>query len=87
MRKEFFGSGWVQARLAAFAKDDRPGPTEIAMPGYTLLDLGMGSKIGKHLEARVGVRNLTDARYYASPDARFVLAPGRSLSLNLAARF
>ena len=72
---------------ARYSKDDRPGPTEIATPGYTILDAGLGSKIGKHLEARVSGRNLTDAEYYASPDARFVLAPGRSASLSLTARF
>lgn len=86
-RKELLGSAWIQARLARYSKDDRPGPTEIAMPGYTLLDLGIGSKVGRRLEARLSARNLTDAEYHASPDARFVLAPGRSASLSLTARF
>lgn len=87
VRKEFGASAWVQARVARYAKDDRSGPTEIATPGYTILDIGLGSKIGSRIEARLNGRNLTDAEYYASPDARFVLAPGRSLSLSLTARF
>lgn len=86
-RKEFGASAWVQARLARYAEDDRPGPTEIATPGYTILDIGLGSKIGSRLEARLSARNLTNAEYYASPDARFVLGPGRSASLSLTARF
>ena len=86
-RKEFGASAWFQARLARYAKDDRPGPTEIATPGYTILDVGLGSKIGSRIEARLNARNLTNAEYYASPDARFVLAPGRSASVSLTARF
>jgi outer membrane receptor protein involved in Fe transport len=86
-RKEFGGSGWAQARLARYADDDRPGPTEIAMPGYTLLDLGAGWKIRRHFELLMMARNLTDALYRASPDPRFVFAPGRSLSATLVARF
>ena len=27
--------GYVQARVARFARDERPGPTERAVPGYT----------------------------------------------------
>jgi hypothetical protein len=33
------------------------------------------------------VRNLLDDDYYASPDPRFVLAPGRSLSVTAVVQF
>ncbi len=87
VRKEFGDAGWLQARVARYADDDRPGPTEIATPGYTLLDLGGGWKVSRFFEARATVRNLFDQEYRASPDARFVLAPGRSISATVTARF
>ncbi|MBK5255000.1 MAG: TonB-dependent receptor [Vicinamibacteria bacterium] len=86
-RKEFGTAAWVQARLARYAEDDRPGPTEVVTPGYTILDLGGGWKISKSFEARAMARNLLDEEYRASPDSRFVLAPGRSISGTVTLRF
>ena len=79
--------GFVQVRVAAYADDDRPGPTEIEMPGYTIVDVSGGVPIGSQLDLRMLVRNLLDATYYASPDRRFVLAPGISASLTAVVRF
>jgi outer membrane receptor protein involved in Fe transport len=87
LRKAFGSSAFVQARTAFFADDDEPGPTERAVPGYTMVDLSGGYLLAAPLELRVLVRNLLDASYYASPDPRGVLAPGRSASLALTARF
>ena len=86
-RKEFGEKVYAHARLALSATDDRPGPSEIAAPGSTLLDAGAGWKIAKPLELRLHARNLLDEEYYASPDARFVLAPGRSVSLSAVVQF
>ena len=80
-RKEFGDRVYAQARVAFYAKDDRPGPTEIAAPGATLLDIGAGWRLLPQLELRGLLRNLLDDDYYASPDARWVFAPGRSVSL------
>jgi hemoglobin/transferrin/lactoferrin receptor protein len=79
--------GFAQVRLARFAEDDRPGPTEIAAPGYTLVDVGGGVPLTRNLELRAIVRNLFDQTYYASPDARFVFAPGINGSLTAVVRF
>ncbi len=81
------GRGFAQVRVAAYADDDRPGPSEIAMPGYTLVDVSGGIPFGTQLDLRALVRNLFDATYYASPDGRFVLAPGISASLTAVVRF
>jgi len=86
-RKEFGGSGWIQGRIALYADDDRPGPTEIAAPGHTIFDLGAGWKFTKSFELRLMSRNIGDEIYPASPDARFVLAPGRSISATATVRF
>jgi len=74
-----FGRGFVQARGALYAEDDRPGPTEQTRPGYGLLDLALGLRLGERLELRLLGRNLLDEAYLVSPDRRAVLAPGRSL--------
>jgi outer membrane receptor protein involved in Fe transport len=86
-RKDFQTRVYAQARAAWYAEDDRPGPSEIAAPGATLVDLSGGWRILPQLELRGLVRNLLDDTFYASPDPRFVLAPGRSVSLTTTVQF
>jgi outer membrane receptor protein involved in Fe transport len=57
------------------------------MPGYTVVDVSGGMPLSRNLDLRAIVRNLLDATYYASPDARFVFAPGISASLTAVVRF
>ena len=68
-------------RMALLAEDDRPGPSEVVAPGATVIDLAGGYRLTRNLELRGIVRNLLDDSYYASPDPRWVWAPGRSASL------
>jgi outer membrane receptor protein involved in Fe transport len=86
-RKAFGARFHAQTRLAFSAADDRPGPTEITTPGATLVDAGGGWRIRPQLELRALARNLLDDEYYASSDARWVLAPGRSVSLTAVVQF
>jgi hemoglobin/transferrin/lactoferrin receptor protein len=86
-RKQFTDGIFALARLGVYAKDDRPGPSEVAAPGATLIDAGAGWRIVRGLELRGYLRNLLNEAYYASPDPRFVLAPGRSASLTVAVHF
>ncbi len=86
-RKDFGTRVFAQARLAIYDTDTRPGPTEIVAPGATLLDAGAGWRIVPRLELRGQLRNILDETYYASPDPRFVLAPGRSASLTASLQF
>lgn len=85
--RKAIGRGFAQVRVAAYGEDDRPGPTEIVMPGYTLLDLAGGVPLSRNFDLRGLIRNMLDETYYASPDARFVLAPGITAALTLVARF
>jgi outer membrane receptor protein involved in Fe transport len=86
-RKSFGERAYAQARLAIYADDDRPGPSEVVSPGATLLDLGGGWRAGRHVELRAHLRNLLDEKYYASPDPRWVYAPGRSATLTASLQF
>jgi outer membrane receptor protein involved in Fe transport len=87
IRQEFGKVAFAQIRTALLAKDQRPGPSEIAAPGASIVDLAGGFRLTKYLELRGSVRNLLDDSYYASPDPRWVYAPGRSASLTLAVEY
>jgi outer membrane receptor protein involved in Fe transport len=87
LRKGFtMRDAFVQLRTAWYAEDNRPGPTEIAVPGYTLLDAAAGMVIVEALEIRLNARNLLNELYMASQDARTVPAPGRSAAVSFVVR-
>lgn len=77
----------LQLRTGLFASDDRPGPTEQARASYGVLDGTITFRAHARLELRAVLRNLLDAAYLVSPDARAVYAPGRSASVTATARF
>lgn len=87
LRKQFGERGFGQVRVAYFSDDEHFGPTERAVPGYTLLDAAAGIRIAKPLELRFQARNLLNQEYYASQDVRTVFAPGRSGSITVAVKF
>lgn len=82
-----FGRAFAQARAAYFSDDDHFGPTERAVPGYTLLDVAAGYQVVRALELRIQARNLLNEAYFASQDVRAVLSPGRSASLTATIKF
>jgi outer membrane receptor protein involved in Fe transport len=86
LRKQLSAFGFVQARAAAYDRDERPGPTEIVTPGYAIVDLSGGWFLTRTIELRGIVRNLLDQPYFVSPDTRTVLAPGISALLTLNVR-
>jgi outer membrane receptor protein involved in Fe transport len=87
-RKDFVVRGaFAQVRVAVFAEDARPGPTERNAPGYTLIDVAGGLTIVTGLDLRLSVRNLLNDDYLASQDVRAVAAPGRSVALSAVVRF
>ena len=81
LRKQFGARAFSQVRAAYFSDDDHFGPTERAVPGYTVIDAAIGFRVAKPLELRLQGRNLLDEELFASQDVRAVMAPGRSLSL------
>ena len=87
LRKQFGERGFGQVRTAYFSDDDHFGPTERAVPGYTLLDMAAGVRLTRPIELRVQARNLLDQAYYASQDVRTVFAAGRSASVIVAVKF
>jgi outer membrane receptor for ferrienterochelin and colicins len=78
---------YTYTRLAAFQRDDRPGPVEDERPGYATWDLGAGYHVTEGLEVRVIGKNLTDRRYRESADETAALALGRSFSVGIVGRY
>jgi len=75
--KRISESAEIQFRSFLFDRDNRPGPVEVATPGYFRLDL-LGRVRFSRLVSVVGqMRNLLDKDYPASPDVRATQAPGR----------
>lgn len=87
LRAPFGARAFAQLRAAYFSDDDHVGPTERAVPGYTLLDAAGGFRIARPLELRLQARNLLNEELFASQDVRAVLAPGRSVSLTANVKF
>ncbi|NQW05682.1 MAG: TonB-dependent receptor [Acidobacteria bacterium] len=87
IRKQVLTKASVHLRVAAFGADNRPGPSEIPTPGYTVIDVGSGWWVTPHVELRASGRNLLNQAYYASPDSRWVFAPGRSGSVTAVVQF
>lgn len=81
LRKQFGEQAFGFFRVGYFSNDDHFGPTERAVPGYTLLDAGAGYRVVRQLELRVVARNLLNREYFASQDVRTIPAPGRSAIL------
>jgi hemoglobin/transferrin/lactoferrin receptor protein len=86
-RKDVGARAYGQVRAAVSAADDRSGPSEIPAPAARLIDVSAGWRFTPAIELRGIARNLLDEAYYASPDPRWVYAPGRSASLTLAFDF
>ena len=87
VRKQFAERAFGQLRWSYFSNDEHFGPTERAVPGYTLVDAAAGYRLARPLELRVQARNLLNELYFASQDVRAVFAPGRSASLTATVRF
>jgi outer membrane receptor protein involved in Fe transport len=83
VQKDVGRRAYSQVRVSLMADDERPGPSEVPMPGAQVVDVSGGWRLTSGLELRAIVRNLLDEAYYASPDPRWVYAPGRSASVTL----
>jgi outer membrane receptor protein involved in Fe transport len=77
------GMAATSLRFARIAAHDEAGPSEVATPGYTLVEAGLAVTVRRGLEARFTVRNLLDAPYHSDAGPRWVSAPGRHGSLTL----
>jgi outer membrane receptor protein involved in Fe transport len=87
LRRPVTARAFVQVRGAFYSADDDPGPTEVRMPGYTIVDAVAGATLARWIDLNLNVRNLLDRDYPASTDPRAVSAPGLSAVLTANLRF
>ena len=66
---------------------DEPGPNEVAIDAYMLVDLAAGWKVTRKVALQLLVRNLFDESYALSTDRRSPVAPGIAGILSARATF
>ena len=76
LRKELGERFFAQIRGAWYDEHDDPGPNEVAVDDYTLVDVAGGWRVASNVELELLVRNLFDETHALSTDARSPLAPG-----------
>jgi len=81
------GRFWIEPRLSFAAAVDEPGPLEIAVNGYTLLEAAAGIDLNRHWRAICIGQNLTNAVFRFSADESGVDAPGRGFIFRLIYKF
>jgi len=62
---------------------DNPGPSEMAIPSYGLLNLKASYRINRSIKIYLQVRNLLDKYYLARPDPESREEPGRNFLMGL----
>lgn len=73
------GAFWFEPKIMLASAKTDPGPLEIEINGYMLLDSIFGLKANKHLTLLAIVQNVLNKTYYSSADEQGVMAPGRGL--------
>lgn len=73
------GRFWVEPRVTLSGATEDPGPLEIPIDGYTLVDTIFGYKFSPQLTLLAIVQNMFDQTYRLSADEDGVDAPGRGL--------
>jgi outer membrane receptor protein involved in Fe transport len=80
---------WLDSylRVAAIARHDAAGPSEVPTPGFVSIDSGAIWHWSSRVDVRGTVRNLLDRESYSSAGPRWVYAAGRNGSITLAVVF
>ncbi|MCR4396257.1 MAG: TonB-dependent receptor, partial [Candidatus Saccharicenans sp.] len=65
------------------ASQDNPGPSEIAIPGYSLLNLKAVYNVNRWFRLYFRINNLLDQEYLARPDPDSRPEPGRNFLFGL----
>jgi outer membrane receptor protein involved in Fe transport len=77
--KYSYGPFWFEPKIMFVSAKTDPGPLEVEIDGYTILDSIFGVEIHKNFTLMAIAQNVLNKTYYSSADEQGVLAPGRSL--------
>jgi outer membrane receptor protein involved in Fe transport len=75
--KYSYGPFWFEPKVMLVAAKSDPGPLEVAIGGYTVLDSIFGLEVVRGLTLMAVAQNVLNKTYYSSADEQGVLAPGR----------
>ena len=87
LRKRSGARAYARLALAFYSDDDHFGPTERAVPGYTLFDLGGGFKLAVPIELRVLRAQPAQRGVLRQPGRPHRFAAGRSANVTLGVKF
>ena len=81
LRHDFAAGTTLRTELQLARRDRRPGPGELEIPGFALINVSVSQPLGERLRLRAGIQNLLDKRYPISADDDDPEAPGRTYIL------
>ena len=73
------GPFWFEPQVMLVSAKTDPGPLEIEIDGYALVDSIFGYRVNKNWTIMAIAQNLLNSTYYSSADEQGVLAPGRGV--------
>ena len=80
LRRDPAASWWWLARVSAYARDERPGPTEREVPGYMVVDGGLGYRVSKPSSFSSWAATCSTTRTTGHPTRRPCWPPGARCS-------
>lgn len=81
--RAWFGRFSLEINAYFQASQEKPGPSEIAIPGYSLLNLKAAYNLNRYFRLYFRVNNLLDKEYLARPDPNSRPEPGRNFLFGL----
>ncbi len=73
------GPFWFEPKIMLISSKTDPGPLEVEIDGYTLVDSIFGYKVNENLTLLAIAQNILNVTYFSSADEQGVLAPGRGV--------
>jgi len=71
------GAFWFEPKIMLVSAKTDPGPLEVKIDGYTLVDAIFGLKANRHFTFLAIAQNILNKTYYSSADEQGVWAQGR----------
>ena len=81
------GKFWIEPKVTLAAAKKNLGPLEIAIEGYTLLDIIFGYKLNPNIVLLAVAQNMLNQTYRLSADEKGVDAPGRGIIFKVSLSF
>jgi len=81
------GNFWGEIKASFLKEKKNPGPAEISISGYEVVDFQAGFFLNSYLRFYFSVLNLFNRTYVARPDPDSMEAPGRNFMLGLSYSF